>query len=148
MGIANASERVALLGGINPQLLDDASATSDWVPMKNFDRVLVIVRVGATDTTVDAKLQGATSAAGAGAADLSGKAITQLSGTDDNKAVLLEVKAEELSATQTHVAVVVTAGDGATGAYVHAEILGFDPRYMDAANFDSADVAQIVAPSA
>lgn len=145
---ANASERVALLGGINPQLLDDAAATSDWVSLENFDRVFVIVRVGATDTTVDAKLQGATSAAGANAADLSGKAVTQLSGTDDGKAVILEVKAEELSAVQTHVAVVVTAGNGTTGAYVSAEVIGFDPRYADASNFDSADVAQIVAPSA
>lgn len=143
----NMSEMLPVAGAIDPQLVDDAAVTSDWVAMKNGDRVLFIVSVGATDTTVDAKVQEATDGSGTGAADITGKAVTQLTATDDNKQVVLEVKADELSSTNTHVAVVVTAGNGLTGAYVSAVAIQGSMRYKPASNFDVASVAEIVAPS-
>lgn len=146
--MTNATERFAVVGGINSQLLDDGSATSDWVDMENFDRVVFLVRIGAADTTLDAKLQSATDSNGTSAADITGKAITQFSATDDGQVALIEIKAEEIPAGRQHVACVVTAGNGTTGVQVNVEALGFDPRYMPASNFDSADVTEIVAPSA
>lgn len=143
----NLSEELAVAGAIDPQLVDNAAVTSDWVAMKNGDRVMFVVSVGATDITVDAKVQQATDASGTGAADMTGKAITQIAADEDNGQVIIEVKAEELTSTNTHVAVVVTVGDGTTGAYVSAIALQGRMRYKDAANYDVASVAEIVAPS-
>jgi len=138
------SEKIAVMGAIDPQLVDNTSVTSDWVPMENLGQVLAVLNVGATDITLDAKLQEATSAAGAGAADLTGKAITQFAATDDNKQALIGVRADEISSGFTHVALVVTVGDGVAGAYVSAVLLGGDARYRPADDLDVASVDEIV----
>jgi len=96
--VGGLHEDLAVVAAIDPQTLNDASATSDWVDMSKFDEVVFVVAVGATDATVDAKLQEASDASGTGAADISGKAITQLGATDDNKQAVIRVRADELSA--------------------------------------------------
>lgn len=140
----NINEELALVATIDGQLLDNASATSDWVDMENGAHLMFTIGIGATDTTVDAKLQEADDASGTNAADITGKAITQLSGTDDNKQAILEVRGDELS--KKFVALVVTAGDGATGAQVYAIGQLGRLRYKPASNFNLASVAEIVAP--
>lgn len=134
----------ALAGAIDPQILDDGSLTSDWVSIKDFKQLAFVVNVGATDTTVDVKLQSADDSSGTNAADISGKAVTQLSATDDNKQVVLRLRADQVNSADTHVAVVVTAGNGTVGAYVSAACLGFHSGYSPANEYDVASVAQIV----
>jgi len=137
-------EDVAIVGVIDPQTVNNTSVTSTWVDMQMFDEVMFVVSVGTTDVTVDAKLREATSDTGTGAQDLSGKAITQLSGTDDDKQVVIRVKSDELSSGYRYVACVVTAGN-ATGADVSCVALGSGCRYGPATDYDLASVAEIVA---
>ena len=94
------SSRLGLVDVINPSSQAAGTATTGWISMASVGAVLAAIQVGAlgASATVDAKFQQATSAAGAGAKDITGKAITQLTkaGTDDNKQVLMSVRAEDL----------------------------------------------------
>lgn len=145
------SENIAVLGTIDPDAYIDGiyGATtyySDWVDMKVFNQVLGVVMVGAmaAGAKVDAKLQEATNSSGAGAQDLTGKAITQLTqaGSDDDKQALINMRADELSNGYTHVrlALTVTAEDVDAAAL----LLGGQARYLPANNFDLASVDEIV----
>jgi hypothetical protein len=137
------SDGVAVAAAIDPQLADNTALTSDWVSLKDFAQVMFVVNVGATDIEVDAKIQSADDSSGTNAADISGLAVTQLTGTDDNKQVILSVNQAEVNTGDTHVAVVVTVGNGTTGAYVSAVGIGFNAEYQPAFDYDVASVAQI-----
>lgn len=137
------SNYVALAGALDSQLANNTALTSDWISMSDFHQVLFAVSVGATDTTVDVKVQSADDGSGTNAADITGLSVTQLSATDDNKQVLIEVKADQVNTGDTHVAVVITIGNGATGANVSAVGLGFNGMYLPASAYDVASVAEI-----
>lgn len=144
---AYLSEKVAVGAAIDPQLVDNNNVTSDYIDMSKFERVMFVVQVGATDTTVDAAIMAATDSGGTSAAAVSGKAITQLGATDDNKQAILEINAAEvaaLSGSKTHVACKITVGDGSTGAYVSCIGLAAEPRFHPASDNDVASVAEIV----
>lgn len=140
-------EQIGLMGTIDPQLVDNAAKTSDWVLMKYIDRLIGTVLVGATDITVDIKFQQASDNSGTGAADISGYSATQLSATDDNKQVIIEIDAATVmaaSASKPYVALVVTVGDGSSGAQICATLQGALYDYSFPADFDLASVAEIV----
>jgi len=140
-------EQVGIMATIDPQLVDAAAATSDWVYMQKIDRLMFIVKLGATDITVDVKLQQASDSSGTGAADISGYSVTQLAATDDNKQVIIEIDAAAViaaSATKPYVACVVTVGDGSNGAYIDATGLGYWYDHSMPADNDLASVVQIV----
>lgn len=139
------SENLAVVATIDPQLVDNAVKSSALVDMSKVRRLMFVVEVGATDTTVDAKLREAKDASGTDEQDLTGKAITQLGGTDDNKQVIIEVAAEELGAGFTHVSLDVAVGDGTLGAYIAAVGLGGAARNRPVSGDDLASVAEIVA---
>lgn len=122
-------EEHAIVATIDPQTLNNTSATSDWVAVATYNRVVFLVNVGATDATVNAKLQSATDSSGTGAADITGKALTSaLTATDDNTQVVLEITADELPDATNHCALVVTVGSGSSGALVSAVGVGTVPR--------------------
>lgn len=135
------SEGLALVATIDPQLADNTTVYSDWASMRHVQRVLFTLLLGATDTTVNAKLQRASDDAGSDAEDIPGKAITQLGATADNKQVQLEVQADELGAFG-FVRLSVTVGDGTTGAYIAATGVGADARYGPARSERLSSVAQ------
>jgi hypothetical protein len=137
------SDGVAVAAAIDPQLVDNAAVTSDWVSLKNFAQIMFVVNLGATDITVDAKIQSADDSSGTNNTDITGLAVTQLTDTDDNKQVILCVDESEVNSGDTHVAVVVTVGNGTTGAYVSAVGIGFNAEYQPAFDYDVASVAQI-----
>ena len=68
-----AAERVAVAAALDPQNVDNTSATSDYADLSAFGRVAFVVSAGAIDaaTTVDAALYEATDSAGTGAHDRS-----------------------------------------------------------------------------
>jgi hypothetical protein len=74
--------------------------SSGWIDMSRFHRVIGILLVGdmQANATVDYQFRQATSAAGAGAKAITGKAATQLTqaGGDGNDAVAIEVRMDEL----------------------------------------------------
>jgi hypothetical protein len=143
--INNPSDEVAVVATIDPQLGDNAAYTSDWVDMGKFAQAMFILSVGATDITIDAKIQSADDSSGTNAADLpTAIALTQIAATDDNKQYILTVREDQLNAGDTHAALVVTVGNGSVGAQISAVGLGFGSNYLPAADWDLSTVAQIV----
>lgn len=138
------SDYVPVVGTVDPQLVDNAAVTSDWVDIGDFAWVLFVVNIGATDITVDAKVQSADDSSGTNAADITGLSATQLTASDDNKQVVFAVHQSQVNTDDTHVACVVTVGDGTTGAYVSVVALGFGSNYQPASFVDLSTVAEIV----
>ena len=116
----NMGDNLAVVAAIDPALVDDAAVTSDWVDMGKHDQVMFILNVGATDITVNAKLQSADDTSGTNNTDISGKAIAQIAADEDNSQWVITVRQDELNAGDVAVALVVTVGDGTAGAYVSA----------------------------
>lgn len=118
---------------IDPDAYAAASHSSGWVDMATYEAILAIVFAGTlgASATLDAKLEQATSAAGAGAKDIAGKAITQLTqaGTDSDKQALIECRSEDLDVDNgfTHVRLTITVATATSDA--GGLILGFAPRY-------------------
>lgn len=138
------NEALAVVGYAVPLLRDNTTVATGWIAVALFRRLLFICSIGAVDISVDFKLRQATDGSGTGAADITGKLITQFSATDDNKIALIELTAEEVGAGFTHVEGLATIGDGVTGANICLHALGGVPRYHPASDYDLAAVAQIV----
>jgi hypothetical protein len=137
------SERVAVVGAIDPALRDNTTVTSDAVDMSKFHEAMFVLLIGATDIAVDAKLQESDASAGT-YTDISGKAIAQATSTDDNKQWVINLKSHELTPTKRYARLSVTVGDGTTGAHTAAVALGMRPRFGPASDDDHADVDEIV----
>lgn len=77
-----------------------AAHVSAWVNMENYHRAWLLLNLGTmgVNATVDAILQQAQDAAGAGVVAIAGKAIAQLTqaGGDANSLVCIELQTEEL----------------------------------------------------
>lgn len=127
------SDQVALLAVLDPVSQAAATVTTDWVSLVDVDAILAVIQTGVlgAGATIDAKLREATSSAGAGAQDITGKAITQLvkANNDDNQ-VMINCRSDELSVEDgfTHVQLSITVGVAAS--LISAVILGFYGRYQ------------------
>lgn len=141
------SDRSAILGTIDPASTAASTVLTAYVPVAKWHTIVAILQTGAlgASATVDAKLRQATDGSGTGVKDITGKSITQLvKASHDNKQVVIECKADDLDTANgfTHVALSVTVGTAAS--LISALLLGTNPRYMPASDFDDADVVQIV----
>lgn len=116
-----------LVDMIAPQLVDNASVTSSWLPLTNAVRICALLAVGATDITLDAKFEQATDSSGTGAKDVTGAAITQMAATDDNKYKSIDLESALVDTANgfNHVRLKVAVGDGTAGSYVAAFLLRF-----------------------
>lgn len=148
MGASNAkaSERVAIVGVIDPDANTAGTLLTAAIDMSKWGRVLFIVQSGdlGTNGTLDFSITESATSGGSYAAMSPAKAITQLTeaGTDSNKQVLLEVRADELTDGKRFIKgnfVTATAtGDSSAVA------LGFDPRYTPLTSDDLSTVDEIV----
>lgn len=143
---AKISEQLALLGTIDPVSQGVGSVASGWLSAAEYERFQATIQTGVLGTaaTVDAKLQQATSAAGAGAKDITGKAITQIvKATGDNKQAIINLRAEELDVNNGfayfNLTITVAAAASLVAAAVHAAA-----GEMPASGANQAAVAQIV----
>lgn len=148
-GTLRPSDRVAVVGIIDPDAYSASTVTTGWIAAKDFEKWLAIVQAGdlGTSATVDAKLEQATDGSGTGAKDITDKAITQLTkaGTDDNKQALINLSNEELDVANgfTHFRLSMTVATAACDA--GAVVLGLNPRFGPASDNDLASVDEIVA---
>lgn len=147
-GIAlKPSQRVSVVGSIDPQSAN-AVQTSGWIDATTFHNFMAVVKVGAlgAGATVDAKIQQATSAAGAGAKDVAGRAITQLSKAtpDDNKQVEINLKQEDLDFNNGFKFFRLSITPAVAASLIDGTVYGFDPRYDFATDNDAATVKEIV----
>lgn len=141
------SDRTGILATLDPASVAASTVLTAWVPVSKWHALAAILQTGVlgASATVDAKLRQATDASGTSAKDITGKAITQLvKASHDNKQAVIEVKPEELDTAGgfTHVALSVTVGTAAS--LLSAVLVGTNPRYMPASDFDNANVVQIV----
>jgi hypothetical protein len=145
---AKPSDRVAVVANIDPDVYTAGAYNSGWVDMAKFGAIMAIVQAGTlgASATLDAKLEQATSAAGAGAKDITGKAITQLTqaGTDSDKQAIINLFADELDINNafTHARLTITVGTATSDA--GGIVLGLDPRKDVASTSDAATVDEIV----
>jgi hypothetical protein len=143
-----ATEQVAVLGAINPASQAAGSVASGWIPAANFQKFLALVQVGVfgASATVDANIQQATSAAGAGAKAIgAGRAITQaLAGGGNNVQAEINLDAQELDVANGFAFIQLTITVGTAATLVAGAVLGFNPRFAPASDFNTAAVVQIV----
>ena len=126
------SDRAVLLGVIDPQSATTAKSTG-WVNLGLYHSALAVVAVGAlaSTATVDAKIEQATSAAGAGAKNVTGRAATQLTqaGTDDNKQVAINVTDDDLDVANSFAFIRLTVTPATAAALIFGALFGMDPKY-------------------
>lgn len=151
---AKPSEAVAILAAIDPDEYTAADATpltSDEVDMSKWGALMAVISLGdvAATVSVNAKFQQAT-AAGGTYKDVTGTSVTALTGADDNKQVIINLRAEDLDIDNNYdtVKLSVTVSDSASPdaavADVCATVLGFYPRFGPASDNDLASVDEIV----
>jgi hypothetical protein len=133
MNTNQPTEEMALLTTHWPAVRQVATHVSDWVLVRDYPRLLFKLKVGimGASSTLDAKLQQASTSTGTGVKDISGKAITQLTqaGTDDNSVVGINLRTEELDVQGGFEYVRFSVTIAAADCTYDAELLGFDPRY-------------------
>lgn len=137
------SERIAVVGKIDPANNNNSSVNTDYVDMAKWHEALFIFQLGAVDSTTDCLVRESTTTSDGGGQTLSGKSATQLTSSDDNKVVVINVKAEELSPGYRYLRGRMTVGNGTTNMG-SAIALGVVPRFGPASDDDLAAVAQIV----
>jgi len=140
------SERAAIVATIDPASLTANTYVSDWVDASKFDNLMAVILLGAitANGTFNAKLIQSQVAAGTNPIDVPSKAVTELTkaGSDDNKQVIINLRGDELTAGYRYVALSVTTAVAASLA--GAAILGFNPNYGPASDYDLASVDEIV----
>src|ERR1043165_3283297 len=125
------SDKIALLGAINPQS-SATTVTTGWIDASQYYNFLALIDTGVlgTSATVDAKLQQATNSSGTGVKDVTGKAITQLvKASNDNNQAQINLKSEELDINNgfNYFRLSITVGTAAS--LVAGQVFGVDPRY-------------------
>jgi len=142
------SDRLAIVAAINPVSQAAGAVSTSWISMQNWRSVMAIVQAGVlgASATLDAKLEQATSAAGAGAKDIAGKLVTQLTqaGADSNKQAIVNLRQVELDFANGYSHVRLTLTVGTQASLVSAVLLGLDARYNPASDSDAASVDEIV----
>lgn len=142
------SQVAAIVGMIDPDVYTAGTYTTGWISLADFQSLQAIVMAGTlgASATLDAKLEQATNGSGAGAKDLTGAAITQLTkaGGDDDTQAIIECWAEDLDLVGgfTHVRLSMTVAVATSDA--GAIVMGMNKRYLPASGGDLASVAEIV----
>lgn len=143
------SNDVAIVGSIDPDANTAAAYSTAYANMADFGAVMAVIQAGTlgTNATIDAKLVQAQDAAGTGAKDITGKAITQLtqaSPDDSDKQAIINCRPEELDIDNdfTHVKLVLTVGTATSDC--SGLLLGLSPAESPASDNDLSSVAEIV----
>lgn len=141
------SEGHAILATLDPVSQAAATVNTGWVSMAYFHSLVALIQTGVlgASATLDAKLQQATSAAGAGVKDIAGKAITQIvKASGDNKQAMIELRNTELDVNNGFAFVRLQLTVGTAASLVSATLIGLNPLYQTAVPYDQAGVVQIV----
>ncbi len=140
------SERAAVVGTVDSQTVANTAKLTDAIDMSKFGEVMGVLLLGdMASETIDFEAQEAATSGGS-YSTISGKAASQLAAhasNNDNKQIVINVKAEELSAGKQFVKFRAVTG-GATGGPAAVLALGMKPRFGPASDDDLADVVQIV----
>jgi hypothetical protein len=144
-----ASEAISPVAHINPQSATAGTYTSGWVDMDIWAKVLAVVNVGtiSSNGTVAFKLEQATSSGGAGAKDITGKAIVGLTQTPtDNSNSIAEIncRADELDIANSFRFLRINVVTATAASLLSGTVFGLDCKYGPASNNDDTIVSQII----
>lgn len=137
------SDRAVLVAVINPQSATTAKS-SGWVDMGLNGSLVADILVGtiASNGTVDAKLEQATTSGGT-PKDVTGKAITQLTqaGTDSDKQARINCQSSDLDVANGYRWVRLTITPATAAALIAGAVYAMDQRYAPA---DASTVDEVV----
>jgi hypothetical protein len=149
------SERVAVVGNIDPDAYTATTYDTAWIDMAKFRSLMAIIQAGdlGSSATIDAVLRGSGVAAGTSPVSISGKAITQLTqaGTDSNKQAIINLRQDELAGVVDgagtplpvrYISLRVTVGTATSD--MGAVVLGLDAFNEPASDYDATSVDEIV----
>ena len=125
-------EKMAPLAYLHPANRSTAQATG-WVSLRDYHRAWVVLNVGviAAGTTLDLSLQQATDTAGTGAKALvPAKSITQLTDSDDNCLVCIELQTSELDENNSFDCIRAVLTTAVSTAYSSLMVYGVEPRFL------------------
>ena len=141
------SEGHAILATLDPVSQGAATVTTGWVSLANFHNLVALIQTGVlgASATLDAKLQQATSSGGAGAKDITGKAITQVvKASGDSKQVSIECRDTDLDVNGGFAFVRLSVTVGTAASLINAMLIGFNPIYAPGSAYNQAGVVQQV----
>ena len=141
------AEKLAILATLDPASVSSGTVVTSWVPATNFMGFIALLQTGVMGSlgTIDAKLQQATSAAGAGAKDITGKAITQIvAASGNNKQALIECRTSDLDGSNGFNFVALSVTVGTASSIVGASLIGGNPVYSPTAIYNQPAVVQVV----
>jgi hypothetical protein len=139
------SEKLAVVGVVDPDANAAGTFYTDAIDMALFDEVMIIGLLGISVTTgshVFSAIEGTAAGTGSGYQLLSGRAATALTSGDNDNQVVINVRASELSSGYRYVRgrlVATTAGADAAVVAIAGR-----PRFHPASNNDLASVAEIL----
>lgn len=97
-----------------PGTITTGTLPASYIDVSQFEWFAFMMILGATDGTHDMQVVQATAAAGTSSKVITGAAITQLSGTDDNKYAIVQVRTDRLDGANGFKFVSQTATIGGT----------------------------------
>lgn len=134
------STQVPLLAALPPLSQGATTRSTGWIPVSTAFQFMAAISVGVlgSSATVNAKLEQATSAAGAGAKDVPGKAITEID--ENNKTAVIVASHNDIDMTNgfTHIRLSVTVGTAAS--LTAAALYGAFARYENEGNNEADEV--------
>ncbi len=145
---ALSSELAGIVGNVSPVSQGVGTVTTGWIDASKFHQFMAIVTAGVLGAaaTLDAKLEQATDGAGAGAKDVTGKAITQLTkaGADDNKQVVINLSpSQHLDIDNGFDYFRLSMTVGAAASLIAGVVLGLNARLGVASDNDATTVDEI-----
>ncbi len=146
MGFAQnyLSDELAVCGSMAILNLDNTTQASEYIDMGKFDKVVFagVLKDASGDTTVNAKIQSADDSGGTNVADITGLAITQFTAASSEKEFVIEVRQDQLNVDDTHIRLLITAGNGTVGCSGGVIAFGL-PSAMPASDNDLSTVQEI-----
>ena len=141
------SEQLAILAAIAPSNQAPGTVTTGWISVALFHALLATIQTGTmgTNATLNAKLQQATDASGAGAKNVTDKAITPIAQAEEGSGheALIDVRAEDLDIPNGYGYVRLSLTTAVAASFVAAQILGISPRKLPAHEFNQPTVSEI-----
>jgi len=142
------NEQIAVVGAIDPDVTTVSTVTSGWIDASKFLKYQAIVMAGTlgVGATVDAKLEQATTSGGAGAKDITGKAITQLTeaDADSDKQAVMDLRSAELDTVNGFDFFRLSVTVGTATSDLGAIVIGIEPVNGPASDNDASTVDEIV----
>lgn len=133
-----ASEKIALVGAVNPQTVSNTEVFTPVVDLGAYHQALGIAMLGnMASETIDFKAYRCDSDGGNAVALKSATQLAASAAANDNKQVLINVTADELMAAGAQYVKFGLVTGGATGGAAAVVALGVDGRFGPAAQASS-----------